>query len=89
MAAKKRYRALTAKPGELKLGWGREDRHDSVGIMAAWGEGCARGDGTFLFSLNQPTYNYKGGVEKAFLQELDARGYDLSTLKFSIQKKVP
>ena len=58
MAAKKRYRALTAKPGELKLGWGREDRHDSVGIMAAWGEGCAR-------------------------------GYDLSTLKFSIQKKVP
>ncbi|PZR54615.1 MAG: hypothetical protein DI537_54855 [Stutzerimonas stutzeri] len=87
--AAKRYRALTAKPGELKLGWGREDRHDSVGIMAAWGEGCPRADGTFLFSLNQPTYDYKGDTVPAFLKELDARGYDLSTLKFSIQKKVP
>jgi hypothetical protein len=39
-------------------------------------------------------YNYAGRIEtkedeRTFTQELDARGYDLTTLKFSIYKKEP
>lgn len=87
----KRYRALTARPGELKLGWGREDRYNNPGIMVAWGDGVARANGSYLLNaLCYGTFGPEGAREEmrpSFIKELEERGFDLSTLKISIQKK--
>ncbi len=89
---KKRYRALTARPGELKLGWGREDRYNNPGIMVAWGEGVARGNGSYLlYALGYDTFGPEGAggeMRPSFFKELEERGFDLSTLKITVQKKV-
>jgi hypothetical protein len=81
------------RDGELKMYWGKEP-HDSPDIILAWqGDSTMRGDTRLLhyymcsqkpdvFS-KQPFANMKPSL----LEELEARGYDLTTLKFSIMKK--
>jgi hypothetical protein len=93
---KKRIYVPTAKPGELKAVWGRAERGDAPDIVYAWGEGVNRADGRMLHNALsgerlRPTMKNLGGyeVDKSFLEELENRGYDLTTLKFSIQKKTP
>jgi hypothetical protein len=56
-----------------------------------WGEGCGKRDGALLhYLLCSKRMNWRGGkpnVEPSFLEELEARGYDLTTLRFSVRKK--
>jgi hypothetical protein len=92
----KRYRTTPAKPGELKGYYGKPDRYNGPDFCAAYGEGAAKADMNFLlyhFSNRffVPTLNPDGFGHKeipSFIQELESRGYDITTLKFSIQKKV-
>ena len=86
-------RFSSAKAGEIKLGYGKLP-HDNPDICFAWGEGCSKSDGNFLhyvmcsprlaldFSGSGKPYKF----EKSFTEELASRGYDLTTIKFSIQK---
>lgn len=81
----KRTRTIKAKPGELVIGYGRcaeEPRGSSPQIVYAWGgEGATKNDIHLLmgaFEMNSP----------ALANELRKRGYDITTLKFSIQKKL-
>ncbi len=80
-----------AKPGELKALWGKLP-HDAPDICYLWGgEGARSCDGHLLYSMFSGFGHRKGQhcVEHdGFLKELEARGYDLTTLKFSIQKKI-
>lgn len=77
---KKRYRRQEAKPGELKAYYGVADRGCSPDVCVAWGAaGAHRADGRVLLEALSPE----------FFKELVARGYDITTLKFSIRQKAP
>lgn len=92
----KRAHGSKARPGELKAQWGREDRFSGSDVIFAWGTGVDRSDARLLNSilcsdrfypafLDGPLGTYR--TERSFVSELEARGYDITTLKFSIQKK--
>jgi hypothetical protein len=92
---KKRVRIMSpAKPGQLVAKWGRASREDLPDLSYAWGEGVPRADARMLdtaftaqrMSRSFPTMEVV--YEPSFLEELEARGYDISTLRFSIQKKI-
>lgn len=90
----KRWRAPKAKPGELKAQWGKVD--GCIDLCYANGPGTERADARLLHSAlsnerYRPSIEQYPGYERyrSFLDELDARGYDLTTLRFSIQKKSP
>jgi hypothetical protein len=71
---------MSAKPGELKVHWSKRAKD----IMYSWGgEGACRGDGNWLNSW----LSYHKGFESNFLQELENRGYDVTTLKISVKQK--
>lgn len=91
----KRYRTLRAKPGELRAYYGKADRHSGLDVCYAWGDGTSGADARLLhhalaterLTFNFPTTETKW--EHSFLTELEERGYDLTTMRFSIQKKAP
>lgn len=79
----KRYRSVKAKPGELKASFGKADRWDSPAIQYAWGgEGAAKADGRVLCCALEEAIVYDG---KTLAQVLTERGYDIGTLRFTIQ----
>lgn len=88
MSARKRYRMTSAKPGELKAAWGRGDvRGDPPDLQYAWGgRGASSPDGRILCNALQEAHVFK---DRTLVQELEDRGYDITTLKFSIQQKAP
>lgn len=86
----KRFRAPKAKDGELKLKWGRLP-HDEPDICGAWGDGCSKRDLHLMFNaLCGPRNRFNSTTQDiSIIEDLADRGYDLETLKFSIQKKQP
>lgn len=76
----KRYRQIVANPGELRAAWGRDEiPGNAPDLQFAWGgNGAAKGDTICLMEAFHGT---------GLLKELEARGYDITTLKFSIQRK--
>lgn len=78
-----------AKPGELCMFWGRLP-HDEPDVIYAWGDGVSKRDGALLnwrIGSEYPPGPLDNGNLPSLLRELQDRGYDLSTLKFSIMKK--
>lgn len=57
-----------------------------------WGDGCSKSDGHLLHAVvNSPRHwvGFEGAkVNPSLLEELVSRGYDITTLRFSIAKKV-
>jgi len=92
----KRYRQPKQIPNTIKLQWGKLP-HDSPDIVCAWGNGCHKSDANYLLHAitgDRMTSDFSGSTprwkpEKSVLKELEIRGYDITTLKFSIQKKTP
>lgn len=99
--AAKRYRRRNAKPGELIVYYGKLP-YDSPDVCFGWGgAGADKRDGALLhymfggkrqrLAISDEDKKAAGGYpvvfDKSFLEELVERGYDLTTLKFSIQKK--
>jgi hypothetical protein len=95
----KRYRTPRAKPGELKAQWGKMP-HDNPDLCYTWGgDGAERCDGHLLSNMltekrarlaigdERPKYGPPIIYDDSFLEELKKRGYDITTLRFSIQKK--
>ena len=72
---------MKAKPGQLKMGWSKREKD----ISYAWGgDGASKNDATLLHAiLTMPIKHF----DKTFQQMLVERGYDITTIKFSIQKK--
>lgn len=82
--SRKRWRTPSAKPGELKVAFGQE--HGELDLYYCHGgAGSGRADSRLL-SLAFESTNILDG--RNLRQELEARGYDITTLKFSIQQKV-
>jgi hypothetical protein len=91
----KRWRAPTAKPGELKIAYGKIDRYNDPDLCVAWGAGGAdKSDArTALHALTEKRMAYafpSMGIEErpSLIEELEARGYDITTLRFTISRKV-
>ena len=83
----KRIHTLHSKPGQLKSGWGRPGPREEPDLLYAWGAGGAdKTDGRILSTAFEELKNSFG---RSLREELEYRGYDLTTLKFSIQQKQP
>lgn len=81
----KRYRVPSAKPGQLIARFGKVDSYNDPSIVYAWGsEGASKPDSRLLSEALERAPVYDG---RSLVEELEARGYDLTTLKFSIQMK--
>ena len=78
---------MNAKPGQLKLQWGSIERGEPKDVCYVWGDGCSSRDSRLLhwiFCCAKTTF---GEPEKSFVEQLKERGYDISTIRFSIQKR--
>lgn len=85
----KRYRQPRAKPNTLKAQWGKL-RRDTPDLLFVWGEGVPSCDARLLyhtFSCGRINPINRSEIDPSFTEELEKRGYDITTLKFSIQKK--
>jgi hypothetical protein len=89
----KRLRTPKLKDGELQIYWGREPRGIPE-LMFAWQGDRAMKRDTHLLHYVMASRHPDPHVSPLFskmrpslFEELDARGYDLTTLKFSIMKK--
>jgi hypothetical protein len=95
----KRYRIRMPKPNTLESYYGKAE-DGNVDVCFAHGPGCEKADARLVYSVLAtkqcrpawPTDKewdtpFPHVWEPSFLDELDARGYDLTTLKFSIKKK--
>lgn len=74
--------------------WGRESRRSEPDIMYAWrGTSGMKCDSRLLHSVmstRQPDFDSKpifSKMQPSFIEELEARGYDITTIRFSISKK--
>ena len=96
----KRYRKLKTRPGEIKVYYGKL-QHDDPDVVYSWGQGVPSPDVSLVnmvLSGNRVTPLYGAErdkhsgapytFDKSFIDELIERGYDITTLKFSIQKKM-
>lgn len=93
-ARSRRYRTPVAKPGEVKIVFGRADRHDDPDICAVWGgNGADKSDARMVMhamterrmSPSFPSLKYE--ERPSLIEELEARGYDITTLRFTISRK--
>jgi len=90
----KRWRTPVAKRGQLKAAFGREDRHSKPELLYAWGGGGAQSpDARVLaaaFEDKRHGYGFPSmrlEERPSLIEELEARGYDITTLRFTIQQK--
>lgn len=68
-------------PGVLRAAWARPERGEPHDLCYDWGDGCERRDARLLHHfIGSP----RDGMD--FIKELQERGYDLSTLRFTIRK---
>ena len=84
---KKRYRAPKVNDNQLKMQRGTDQ--GSPDMMIYYGANIPRHDRALLmYWLYSDNINYRGGEKDSLIQELEKRGYDIDTFKFSIEKKV-
>lgn len=95
----KRIRTTPAKPGQLKAQWGRSDAGAKPSLIYLWGgAGASKSDARIIAeALERPVLerDYDNGTfldpaikeGPSLAAELEARGYDLTTLKFTIEMK--
>lgn len=99
---RKRYRKLVARPGEIRVKYTKAESYDSPDVCVAWGgQGAYKCDahlilGAFCSKQIELIYDpvdkqknfgqpYKFGP--SLVQELEERGYDITTIEFRIRKK--
>jgi hypothetical protein len=71
---------MKAKPGQLRMGWSK--REDD--IVYVWGgSGADKTDAALLHGV----MTVVPVTDKTFIQELEDRGYDITTISFSIKKR--
>jgi len=87
---KKRWRMVDAKPDQLRVAFGLFERGEEPELVYAWGEGTQKADVNLLMSLfegrGEEVANLSDG---SIVQEFAKRGYDITTLKFTIQRNKP
>ena len=94
----KRFRTMPAKPGQLKVQWGKADGYGPALLYLWGGHGADKSDARMLADaierqILERDYD-KGTIINPAIKEvpslaaeLEARGYDLTTLKITIERK--
>lgn len=91
--SEKRFRAPKLKYGELRIYWGKVPHENPDVVLAYQGDHMMKRDSNMLHSFicsQHPDPFAKPLFSKmnpSMIEELEARGYDITTLKFSIMKK--
>jgi hypothetical protein len=89
----KRLRKPKLKDGELRMYWGKPEYCEPDVVLAWQGDSRMKADTALLHMimcskrpdpLKLPIFSI---MEPSLIEELIARGYDITTLKFSIMKK--
>jgi hypothetical protein len=80
----KPVRAPTPRPGVVELRYACV--RSSPDIHFTWGDGCRASDGHLVNSAFNVAMR---GEDKSLIEELVARGYDVTTIRFSIKKLPP
>lgn len=91
---KKRIRRPKLKDGELRVYLGRPSRREAPDVCFAW-QGCPtmRPDSRLIYNCiasRRPDPSVTPIFSKmlpSLIEELELRGYDITTIKFSIMKK--
>lgn len=88
---RKRYRSPKVEEGEIKFQKGKVD--GEVDMCIFWGDNVPRCDRALIFNMlcsKRQHTNLKTRLPEyspSLVDELEARGYDLETLRFSIKKR--
>ena len=82
MIKPKRLRAPTMQDNTLKLGYANVD--GTPDIVTCWGNGCGRADSRLIMH----TFCIAEIHGKTLVDHFKERGYDISTIKFSIKKSI-
>lgn len=83
---KKRWRVVNAKSGEIKVSYGKADAYDNPDLVYSY-----RGFDNIRATSNCVMFAFENvdiHEGKSLRKILEERGFDITTLKFSIQKKV-
>jgi hypothetical protein len=81
----KRISVPTAKEGQLVARWGRPTSGEEPDLVYAWGgKGADKSDSRCLMNALEDAPTSSGRGLRA---ELELRGYDISTLRFTINLK--
>lgn len=92
MTDAKRLRKPKLKDGELRVYWGKLPHNDPDVCLAWQGNGNMRQDTALLHKVlcarrpNPHVHPIFSEMEPSLIEELKLRGYDITTLRFSIQK---
>lgn len=99
MTKTKRYRRRHAKPGQLLIYYGKLPHNDPDVVFAWGGDGANKCDANYLtyalcgkrqrmvFGEEREKAGYPVTFDPSVIEELTARGYDITTIRFSIMKK--
>lgn len=82
----KRYRVPMVKPGQLKVSYGKIPHENPDVLYSHGGNGASRPDARLLSHFFEGITYLEG---RSLRQELEHRGYDIKTMKFTIQVKKP
>lgn len=82
----KRWRVRNYRPGELSVYWGIADSGERPDVIFSGGVGVPRCDRALMHCVFGTQREILGKFNPSLLDELQSRGYDITTLKFSIQK---
>lgn len=86
MSEKPKY-TRKLKPGHLVCRWATS-RNDGPDLYYNAGEGCDRADLKLLhYHFSWGRLKISGEQEPSLVEELINRGYDITTINFSIKKK--
>lgn len=81
----RRWREPTAKPGQLKAQYGKERFSSRPDLLYVWGgSGASSPDARVLANALEGAVVFDG---KNLRQVLEERGYDITTLRFSIKQR--
>ena len=79
----RRFRAPVAKRGELLAKYGQEHGHQDIYYCYPENDSNMRRDGRILSKAFEENEVFMG---RSLREELEYRGYDITTFKFSIKK---
>lgn len=82
-------RISKAKPGELKIQWGKLPDDNPDIVISHGGSGAGKPDAHLLYQVFCcQIYGFKGYEDRrpSFVDQLKERGYDITTIKFSVMR---
>lgn len=82
-----RYRVPTPKPDQISVVWGKADSFASPSLVYVYPDRDGKSDCRVLMEAIEEPRHRTGETRRSLAAELEARGYDLTTLRITIRRK--